>query len=383
MSGRRDQAPILLDLGQVGRNEKGVARVLTALAPRLVALAPARYHVACTRLGAPRLTGVIAPDRITVAPSVPQSVWEQAVFPAAAARIGAGVAYSHQECGPLWGIPLVLHVPEDPEVRWAREPTTDRRELMRRRYSRTVMNRSLRRSRVVVSTRSTAMDLVANHGVDEDDVTVVPLGVDLEVFRCPTTPPAGEPYFFHLASKDPRDRTDLIISGFGRFRAMTQDAVTLTIAGRIGGRLDELRRLAVLAGCEDAVTFRGEVSDAELRELYGGTVASVHASPDEGFGLQPLEAMACGALLVSTPAPAVAEVTSGAGVVWTEPDPRSLASALRSAWSDDDRRQRSRLVNRACAERLSWDTTACRLHRLLLELGGKASEDLDDDVADG
>jgi glycosyltransferase involved in cell wall biosynthesis len=111
---------------------------------------------------------------------------------------------------------------------------------------------------------------------------------------------------------------------------------------------------------------RGEVSDPALAALYAGCLASVHAAPDEGFGLQPLEAMASGALLISTPAEAISEVTVGAAVLWSEPTAEGMAAAMVAAASRPALVAEARLVNRACAERFSWDATATALHGMLI-----------------
>jgi glycosyltransferase involved in cell wall biosynthesis len=368
VSHRRGTAPLVLDLGVLGRNPKGVGRVLAELAPRLVARDPGRYRVVCTRAALPLLAGHVDQAAAVVVPAVPQAAWEQLVLPAAAARLRAGAVYSHQECGALWGPPLLLHMPEDPEVRWDREPVTTGREAARRAYSRAVLGRALRRALVVASTGATLDDLRRNHGLAASSGEVVPLGVDLERFRPPSGPARRPPYFFHLASSDPRDRTDLVVDAHARLCARSDGAPELVVAGRLGVQERSVGARIARHGTVGRVSLLGFVPDAELAALYGGAVASVHAAPDEGFGLQPLEAMACGALVVSTPAAAVAEVTSGGEVVWAEPTADALADALETAWRDERRRARAATANRRCAEALSWERTATRLHELLEDL---------------
>ncbi len=369
---RCDRTPLVLDLGVLGRNPKGVGRVLAELTPRLVELDPGRYRVVCTPSALPLLGGHVDRSAAVVLPAVPQAAWEQVVLPAAARRLGAGAVYSHQECGALWGPPLLLHVPEDPEVRWAREPVTTAREGARRTYSRALLGRSLRRALVVTSTRATLDDLSRNHGLPSAAGEVVPLGVDLGRFRPPSGPGGRPPYFFHLASSDPRDRTDLVVDAYARLSARAADAPALVVAGRLGARAAAMEARVVRHGIGGRVSLVGFVPDTELVELYGRAVASVHAAPDEGFGLQPLEAMACGTLVVSTRAGAVAEVTRGGEVVWAQPEAGSLADALESAWRDQGRRTRAVTANRRCAEELPWERTAARLHELLVGLADGA-----------
>jgi glycosyltransferase involved in cell wall biosynthesis len=363
--------PVLLDLSPLGINQKGLARVVTALTPRLVALEPGRYRAVTTRAGLPVIEefGVDLP--VTVVPRVPNALWEQLVLPGVATALRATSVYCHQECGALWGPGLVLHVPEDPEIRWSREPTTDLRERTRRRYSRIFMNPSLRRATIVTSTVATRGDLEQHHAVDPGDVTVVPLGVDLDVFTTGVPKETGERYFYHLASSDARDRTDVILEGFSRFRAdrpadQRPRDERLIIGGDLGGRSGSLRRQVGALGIGDAVDFEGRVTDSRLAARYAGAIAAVQASPDEGFGLQPLEAMACGALVISTPASAIAEVTEGAVVLWCDATAEGMAGAMRTACASPELADRARSVNRSCAEAFSWDRCARTLHRLLV-----------------
>jgi len=321
--------------------------------------------VVCTSSGRSLVEGLDLGAPVSAAPRVPATAWEQLVLPAVATRLRAAAVYSHRECGALWGPRLVLHVPEDPEIRWRREPTSDRRELARRRYSRLMMDRSLRRSTVVASTGATVRDLEHNHGLDPMCATVVPLGVDLELFQPQAGAPTSPAYFFHLASSDDRDRTDLVVRAFDRYRADRPDGARLVIGGRLGDRKAVLEELIAGSGARRSVTLLGEVDDEALAQQYAGALATVHASPDEGFGLQPLEAMASGSLLICTPAEAVEEVTEGGVVLWSEPTVDAMADALRRAEDAPDLGAKARLANRRLAEHFSWERTADAVHQLL------------------
>jgi glycosyltransferase involved in cell wall biosynthesis len=370
---RRSFRPRLIDLGSLGSNVKGVARVLTSLTPALVALDPDGYRVVCTAAGREVVDGLELGVTPYVVRPVPDTVWEQAALPAVAARLGVGAVYSHRECGALWGPRLVLHVPEDPEVRWQREPVTDARDRTRRRYSRLLMDRSLRRSTVVTSTAATAGDLARNHHLGVERTTVVPLGVDLVRFHPSSAGPAGRPYFFNLASSDDRDRTTLVVRAFARYRADRPDGADLVIGGRLGPRTAELHRLIDQVGMTGLVTLLGEVTDRELAGRNATALATVHASPDEGFGLQPLEAMACGSLLIATPSLAVEEVAGDGLVVWAEPTIEGLADGLRTAEDRPEMVAQAGTVNRRRAEQFTWERSARQIHRLLQGDGGGES----------
>lgn len=371
-SWRRRTKPIVLDLRDVGRNRRGVARALREIGIRLLAADPGRYRAVCCEAGVPLLPEVDR-SQLTVVSQHSQAVFEQLTLPGVAARLGAGVVYSHRECGALWGPPLLLHVTEDPEIRWAREPLRwgsgwrgSGREISRRGYSRLLMNRSLRRARVVTSTRATAADLERFHGLPADRVTVVPLGVDLDRFH-PVDRGTGDavPYLFHLSSDDPRENSAVVVQAFAGLVASSAKPIRLVIAGDLGQTRPSLLALVASLGLDGRVETPGRVSDERLVELYSGAAATVLASMDEGFGLQALEAMACGSVLVSTPAPATREIAGDAEIEWTPLESGPMAAAFQEVLRDPSRQARAAVVNRRVATRFSWDHTAQRLHELL------------------
>lgn len=105
----------------------------------------------------------------------------------------------------------------------------------------------------------------------------------------------------------------------------------------------------------------GRVSDAELKALYGSARGFVFPSLYEGFGIPPLEAMACGCPVLASTAPAVAETCGDAALAFDPQDADALATAIRRLW--DEPALRHQLLD-AAARRLqhfSWDKGA-RLH---------------------
>jgi glycosyltransferase involved in cell wall biosynthesis len=366
---------VVLDLRDVGSKNRGVSRALREIGVRLLNQSPERYRAVCCAEGIPLLDG-IEQTRLTVVPAHSQAVFEQVTLPAVATKLGARVVYSHRECGALWGPQLLLHVPEDPEVRWRRQPLRLRgpkpavaREAARRCYSRMLMNAALRRARVVTSTRSTALDLERRHQLPADHVTVVPLGTDLDQFRPSANGRSGKvPYFFHLSSDDPREGTHVVIDAFAELVARTTEPVRLVVAGELGDTRGPLLERVANLGIREKVDTPGRVTDEHLVELYSGAAATVLASTNEGFGLQALEAMACGSLLVAAPAPATKEVAADADVEWTPVQAGPMAAALEAIVRDPARQQRASNNNRAVASRFSWDATAQRLDGLLRDM---------------
>jgi len=106
------------------------------------------------------------------------------------------------------------------------------------------------------------------------------------------------------------------------------------------------------------VRFLGDVSEADLPALYN--LATVFAFPSlyEGFGLPPLEAMACGTPVVCANTSSLPEVVGDAALTFDPLDVPALAAALAQALSDADLRAALRNRGLAQARLFSWERTA-------------------------
>jgi glycosyltransferase involved in cell wall biosynthesis len=103
------------------------------------------------------------------------------------------------------------------------------------------------------------------------------------------------------------------------------------------------------------VRWLGHVPDAELAELYRGALCVAYPSVYEGFGLPVLEAMACGAPVVTSRGSATEEVADGAAVLVDPSDPEAIAAGLAEAISRRDELAR---LGRERAARFSWERVA-------------------------
>lgn len=227
---------------------------------------------------------------------------------------------------------------------------------------RVVVPRSMRTANAVIAvSSSTARDLAELFGVGPERVTVVPEGVS-PAFR----PMAGaelgaargqlglpERFLLFVSTIEPRKNVDTLLEAWSRLPRRPE----LVLAGGWGWRHEEVRgRLEKWAG--RGVRLLGGVPPERLPQLYNLATALAHPAWYEGFGLTPLEAMACGTPVVAADASSVPEVVGEAGLLVDPGDVEGWTRALERVLEDDDLRRRLRARGLERAARFTWSRTA-------------------------
>jgi glycosyltransferase involved in cell wall biosynthesis len=142
----------------------------------------------------------------------------------------------------------------------------------------------------------------------------------------------------------------------------------LVIAGEEGWLTAELFDYVKAQDFGNRVCWTGYVSDEDLCGLYSSCRAFIYPSIYEGFGLPPLEAMACGAPVISSNIPSITEVLGDAARLVSAMDVDALTRTIIDLWENADQRRRLSEAGQARAAEFSWDRTA----RQTLEVYGAA-----------
>lgn len=165
-----------------------------------------------------------------------------------------------------------------------------------------------------------------------------PCTVDTATYA-PGAPPR-EPFVFTVAwlHADNAERKGIpaVVRAAAAVKAR-RPGVRFVIAGERGTGYPALAALARELGVEDVVEFRGLVSPEEKVRLMQQCGAYLQPSRFEGFGLAVLEAMSCGAAVVTSAGGALPEVVGDAGVVLPEPTPEAIADAVCALLDDPGR----------------------------------------------
>jgi glycosyltransferase involved in cell wall biosynthesis len=220
---------------------------------------------------------------------------------------------------------------------------------------------------VIAISEATKRDIVAHLGISASRIHVVCGGVGpafrpiesrqvLEQALAPLRLAPGE-YILSVGTIEPRKNLVRLVEAYHRVRDLTP-APKLVLAGARGWKFESVFERVKTLGLKDEVVFLGQVPADILPALYNGAVAFAYPSLYEGFGLPPLEAMACGVPVIASDASSLPEVVGDAGLLVDPNDTDALADALATLLNEDEKRAELSARGPTRARAFSWEQTA-------------------------
>jgi glycosyltransferase involved in cell wall biosynthesis len=236
-----------------------------------------------------------------------------------------------------------------------------------RLYVSAITRQTVRRAQAVIAdSENTRQDLIRLLGVPAQKVVAIPLGVDAGYAPPPPDQVAqfrqraGLPdrFILFLGTLEPRKNLAVLVRAYAELRRVDPHAPTLVLAGGAGWRYAPLFGLVEELGLKDHILFPGFVPQSDVTLWYAASETFVYPSLYEGFGLPPLEALACGTPVVTSTASSLPEVVGDAALLVPPDDPTALADALRRLLADTGLRAEMRARGLARAARFTWLRTA-------------------------
>jgi len=251
------------------------------------------------------------------------------------------------------------------DLSWIRHPDThpkDRLKVMDR-YFPSSLERS---SAIITDCKFVKEELVEVFGVSPGKVHSVPLGVS-SLFRPVASHECQETlaehgleyghYFLSVGTLEPRKNIPTLIDAFSKLPQEVQKGYPLVLVGMRGwltSSIEAKMRPLVEKGLVKALGF---VADAQMPMLYSGAAAFIFPSLYEGFGLPPLEAMACGAPVIVSNSSSIPEVVGDAGVSLDPMDVDGIAEAMCRMVDDYAWRMECSVKGVQRASSFSWQRT--------------------------
>ncbi len=167
------------------------------------------------------------------------------------------------------------------------------------------------------------------------------------------------PYILFVGTLEPRKAVPDLVAAFDRV-AGAHGAVSLVLAGQPGWGVEAVRRAIVEANAASRIVCTGYVPDDAVPALLRQAAVAAYPALEEGFGLPALEALACGAPLVTTAGTAMAEVAAGAAALVAPGSVVELADALDDVLGGGADVQERRRLGFVVAGAHTWEASAAR-----------------------
>lgn len=174
-----------------------------------------------------------------------------------------------------------------------------------------------------------------------------------------------EHYILSLSTLEPRKNLDLLLKAYNELVLKGETELPLVLAGRMGWKMENFLD-SVNETVRKKIYITGFVKEEELPYLYEGAVVFIFPSKYEGFGLPPLEAMACGTPVLSSNAASMPEILEEAAIYFESGDMENLNDKIRSLGDiDTDARDQMVVRGKMQAEKYSWEKEAEKLYLLI------------------
>ena len=368
---------IALDVSPLARNRAGIGAYIAHLLTALVRVAPDHEYLFYTPHPLPErdraFFGSQPQVRILHCPAILMGLrarWD-------CVDLFHGLNFKLRGRGRFGGVVTIYDLSRDRLPQPSRKLFGQRRSFLRTRRT------ALRASRIVTISEHSAKDIVELYGVPRERIAIVSSAVGQEFY--PVNDPAvqasikarhgirREAFVLSCGGTEPRKNIVGLIEAFGRATRL-REKLNLVVVGGMERGADAILEAVRRARLDEAIIFPGHVPLEDLRVLYSACSLFVFPSLYEGFGMPVLEAMACGAPVVSSNASSLPEVAGDAALLVDPRNPEAWAQAMTRVFEDanlrDDLRRRGALRVKA----FSWEQSAREQLRVYQELAqGKIS----------
>jgi glycosyltransferase involved in cell wall biosynthesis len=257
-------------------------------------------------------------------------------------------------------------------------------DLARMFYGRVVARFLARRQDAIIAiSRNTACDVARFFGIPATQQNIILNGMDHTRFNPGDAQAArrsvrerwklDEPFFLFVSRLEhPAKNHVRLIQAFNRFKQSTGSDLVLALGGGDWHGVEFIRAEAARSPFARDIRFLGFVPDDRLPDLYRAAVGMVYPSLFEGFGLPPIEAMACDCPVLSSERGALAEVVADAADIIDPESIESLSAGLNRMANEDLHRDGLRAAGLRNAQRFNWSSNAKAVLAVYTQLFRKA-----------
>ncbi len=231
--------------------------------------------------------------------------------------------------------------------------------------------------KIIAVSNHTKQDLIKYYGIPEDNIQVIYEAAD-SVFKPPSLEEKETvarrynlnfPYILYVGTLEPRKNILILIKAFEMLKEADAGR-KLVITGKKGWKYDSIFEYIAAKDLHRDVIFTGYVPNVDLPGLYNSADLLAYPSQYEGFGLPPLEAMACGCPVITSNTSSLPEVVGDAGIQIDPGNPKLLADAMLWLLNDDSTRKEFVRKGLERSKQFGWKKCAEETLQIFREVQG-------------
>jgi glycosyltransferase involved in cell wall biosynthesis len=309
----------------------------------------------------------IVPVAETFRPPVKNILWHQRALPPLARGLDLDVLHVPSYRRMLWPrpCPLVATIHDLAPFRVPKKYSASRMF-----YGRVVARQLAQRQDAIIAiSENTSRDVRQFFDVSTENIHVIHNGLEHDRFFPGSREQAQaemaerhqlrQPFFLYVARLEHPGKNHVrLISAFNQFKSATGFDWQLVFGGSDWHGADAIHAAAQQSPFASDIRFLGFVANEELPNLYRAADVFVYPSLYEGFGMPPIEAMACGCPVICSTRGSLGEIVGNAAAIVDPQDVNSIANQLNLLASDEKLRGHFRLAGFARAKQFDWNRTA-------------------------
>jgi glycosyltransferase involved in cell wall biosynthesis len=249
-------------------------------------------------------------------------------------------------------------------------------------YWRTIQRRTLHQAeKIIAISNNTAMDVASYYHIPDEKISIIYPAIadhfqpapEREILEVRDRYSLPNKYIIHVGRIDKKKNLTMLVRAFDRFRERYNNEINLVLVGEDYPKSfdTQLRPTIEHLGLNRKVIFTGRVPDQDVPALYSGALVTVFPSIHEGFGLAPIEAMACGSPVLGHGAGAFREVAGDAALILDVVGVDHLADGLYQIIEDEELRRDLRKQGISRAANFKPEKTATQTLKIYEEIGKK------------
>jgi glycosyltransferase involved in cell wall biosynthesis len=223
-----------------------------------------------------------------------------------------------------------------------------------------------RATRIIAPSEWTRREILEHFRIDPERVRMIPEAARKEMRPLTNEESAAvrlkhgldSPYLLFVGTIEPRKNLLVLLRAYDELLRTTPHRPKLILCGGGGWKNDEVYRLVEELKLGDMVRFLGYVVDEDLPALYSAAECFIYPSLYEGFGLPPLEAMACGTPVITSNASSLPEVVGESGLLHDPEDHRGLTARIAEVLGERGAAEHLRERGLERARLFSWERAA-------------------------